>query len=686
MFIASDLRSWASKALFSVTSEDRDDAKATPATAEAASPATAAPWSVSRPRAAVQSAAPCSATRSGYRPRATHPSAAPFSPAGSRSRPRPAVPGSALFSASRSRSRLRPDLHADVDYSKHDANMMKKLRHVPEEEWFPRQRQERRLTGGKFWTVVQKDLYLAIKKKLSEMAWIDWALVGPDVRGYFAATPGLDGLLERRDLRWADSHVWQFYATLWVQPDRSRITFMLGNERRELTRDDFAKYLGLAQGGARVHSLACPNGSREEDHLPPLESIRHLYKNPDAVVVEHCKDRNQLNHEAALVYEIVRKSIRPISGHETLTTIEIWILHLLMSAKPVDVVDLMIGVMQEIILDIKRRLLPYAPYLIHLFDKKGWLEHGMKIDFGQRLKRYPNPDSKRRLKKHVKSPKAPKPKATRSVGTRSVSPQVEAGFDRENTQLDHTLSPSLEEDALGKNTNREDNLQMVPFSVPNEFRFSQQGVHDAEAGRSGGHANDDDSPMLQSHVDRQPANLEQIQGQHQRDPQQRQSESHHQQLQGQLAELQRQCESDRHQIQEQLAELQRQRESDRHQIQEQRESDCQQIREHHERELQQVRGQHERDLQQIQRQLAELQRQSKSDRQENRDLRKQLAELQRQSESNHQENRDIRKQLAELQRQSESDRQENRDLRKQYSDIAALLNKELEELDDICRL
>jgi hypothetical protein len=35
--------------------------------------------------------------------------------------------------------------------------------------------------------------------------------------------------------------------------------------------------------------LACPNpnGSREEDHLPPLESIRHLYKNPDAVVVEH---------------------------------------------------------------------------------------------------------------------------------------------------------------------------------------------------------------------------------------------------------------------------------------------------------------------------------------------------------------------------------------------------------------
>jgi hypothetical protein len=297
-----------------------------------------------------------------------------------------------------------------------------------------------------------------------------------------------------------------------------------------------------------------------------------------------------------------------------------------MSAKPVDVVDLMIGVMQEIILDVKRRLLPYAPYLIHLFDKKGWLEHGMKIDFGQRLKRYPNPDSKRRLKKPVKSPKAPKPKATRSVGTRSVSPQVEAGFDRENTQLDHTLSPSLEEDALGENTNREDNLQMVPFSVPNEFRFSQQGVHDAEAGRSGGHAYDDDSPMLQSHVDRQPANLEQIQGQHQPDPQQRQSESRHQQLQGQLAELQRQ------------------RESDRHQIQEQRESDCQQIREQHERELQQVRGQHERDLQQIQRQLAELRR------------------------------------------QSESDRQENRDLRKQYSDIAALLNKELEELDDICRL
>ncbi|KAM0847330.1 hypothetical protein ACQ4PT_055100 [Festuca glaucescens] len=671
MFSASDLRSWASKALFSVTSEDMVEAKARPATAEAASPASAAPWSVSRPRATVPGAAPCSATRSGYRPRATHPGAAPFSPTGSRSRPRltvpgaapfsasrprPAAPRTALFSASCSRSRLRPDLHADVDYSKHDVNMMKKLRLVPEEEWFPRQRQERRLTGGKFWTVVQKDLYLALKKKLSEMGWIDWALLGPDVRGYFAATPGLDTLLERRDLRWADSHIWQFYATLWVQPDRSRITFMLGNERRELSRDDFAKYLGLSQGGARVHSLACPSGSRDEDHLPPLETIRHLYNNPDAVVVEHCKDRSQLNHEAALVYEIVRKSIRPISGHEKLTTIEIWILHLLMSAKHVDVVDLMIGVMQEIILDIKRRLLPYAPYLIHLFDKKGWLEQGMKIDFGQRLKRYPKPDSKRRLKKPVKSPKAPKPKATRSVGTRSLSPQVEAGFDRENTQLDHTLSPSLEEDALGKTTNREDNLQMVPFSVPNEFRFSQQGAHDAEAGSSGGHAYDDDPPMLQSHVDRQPANLEQIQGQYQPVPQQ---------------------------IQGQLAELQRQREIDRQQIQEQRESDRQQIQEQHESDRQQIQGQHERDHQQIQRQLAELQRQSESDRQENRDLWKQLAELQRQSESDRQENRDLRKQLAELQRQSESNRQENRDLRKQYSDIAALLN---EELDAICRL
>lgn len=38
----------------------------------------------------------------------------------------------------------------------------------------------------------------------------------------------------------------------------------------------------------------------------------------------------------------------------------------------------MIGEMQEIILRIKHRKLPYAPYLIHLFDKKGWLDNGMK--------------------------------------------------------------------------------------------------------------------------------------------------------------------------------------------------------------------------------------------------------------------------------------------------------------------
>jgi hypothetical protein len=174
-----------------------------------------------------------------------------------------------------------------VDYSKHNVKKMMKLRLVPEEEWFPQQRHERRFTGDRFWTVVQKDLYLALKKRVSEMRWIDWASVdrstGTDVRRYFAATPGLDGLLERQDLGWADSHIRQFYATLWVHPDRSRIRFMFGDEQRELSRDDFAKCLGLSDSGAKVHSLAFPNGNKDKGQLPPLERIRHLYNNPNAV-------------------------------------------------------------------------------------------------------------------------------------------------------------------------------------------------------------------------------------------------------------------------------------------------------------------------------------------------------------------------------------------------------------------
>jgi hypothetical protein len=169
-----------------------------------------------------------------------------------------------------------------VDYSRHNVKMMTKLRLVPEEEWFPQQRHERRLTGDQFWTVAQKDLYLALKKRVSEMRWINWASVdrstGTDVRRYFAATPGLDVLLERQDLGWADSHIRQFYATLWVHPDRSRIRFMFGDvdEQGELSRDDFAKYLGLSDSGARVHSLAFPNGNKDKGRLPPLERICHL--------------------------------------------------------------------------------------------------------------------------------------------------------------------------------------------------------------------------------------------------------------------------------------------------------------------------------------------------------------------------------------------------------------------------
>lgn len=289
----------------------------------------------------------------------------------------PPTPSAATFSATASRPRSSlPSLRADVDYSKYNLKKMKKLRLVSEAEWFPPQRHERHMTGSRFWTVVQKDLYLALKSQVNDMKWIDWPSVsrsaGTDVRRYFAATLGLDGLLERKDFSWADSYIRQFYATLWIHLDRSRIKFMFGNQQRELTRDDFSKYLGLASSGARVHTLAYPNGSTDEVHLPPLEDICHLYINPDAVM-EFWKDHNQLNHETAVVHTVTRMSIRPrVGGLESLTTVEIWLLHLLRSAQPIDIVDLMIGEMQDIILTIKRRL-PYARISFTCLTRKGGL-------------------------------------------------------------------------------------------------------------------------------------------------------------------------------------------------------------------------------------------------------------------------------------------------------------------------
>ncbi|KAM3272349.1 hypothetical protein ACQJBY_042477 [Aegilops geniculata] len=228
-----------------------------------------------------------------------------------------------------------PSLRVDVDYSKYNLKKMKKLRLVVGTEWFPPQRHDCHLTSSWFWTVVQKDLYLALKSQVSDMKWIDWPSVnrsaGADVDlcGYFAATPGLDRLLERQDLSWADSYIRQFYATLWIHPDRLRIKFMFGNQQSELSRDDFAGCLGLSCGGAQVHTLAYPNGNRDEVHLPPAQDIRHLYVNPDAVM-EFWKDHNQLNHETAVVHTVMRMSIRPRVGClESRTTVEIWLLHLL---------------------------------------------------------------------------------------------------------------------------------------------------------------------------------------------------------------------------------------------------------------------------------------------------------------------------------------------------------------------
>ena len=58
---------------------------------------------------------------------------------------------------------------------------------------------------------------------------------------------------------------------------------LFGNEQRELSKDDFANYLCLTDSGARVYSLAYPNGNKDEVHLPPLESIHHL-QNLDCIL------------------------------------------------------------------------------------------------------------------------------------------------------------------------------------------------------------------------------------------------------------------------------------------------------------------------------------------------------------------------------------------------------------------
>ncbi|KAI4987109.1 hypothetical protein ZWY2020_019909 [Hordeum vulgare] len=372
---------------------------------------------------------------------------------------------------------------------------MKKLRLVAETEWFPPQRHDRHLTGSRFWTVVQKDVYLALKSQVSDTKWIDWPSVnrsaGTDVRGYFAATPGLDRLLERQGLSWDDSYISQFYATLWIHPDRSRIKFMFGNQQRELSRDDFAGCLGLSCGGARVHTLAYPNGNCDEVHLPTLEDIHHLYVNHDAVI-EFWKDKSKLNHETSVVNTVVRMTIRPRTGGCELSTVEIWLLHLLRSGKRVDIVDLMIGEMQETILT-KRCRLPYAPYLIRLFDNKGWLEDGMKKALDQHLKPYkaPGPDDKRRLKNrallHDKLYKAPKPDDKRRLMTRSLPAHMEVVCDDDgHVELDHALVPSIQEQALWDTTNGETDTDhgqhMALPPVPDEFRFGQQGAHGAEAG------------------------------------------------------------------------------------------------------------------------------------------------------------------------------------------------------------
>jgi hypothetical protein len=124
------------------------------------------------------------------------------------------------------------------DLRKASAHQIQTFHKVQLHEWFPLQR---KLGVDHFYIALQEDFHMAyVNANVSVIAHrviplqriVD--LVGEEVRTYLQTVPGLTDLVQWNGL-YVLSWVREFFATLWIHPDHTRISFSFLGEQREIS-------------------------------------------------------------------------------------------------------------------------------------------------------------------------------------------------------------------------------------------------------------------------------------------------------------------------------------------------------------------------------------------------------------------------------------------------------------------
>jgi hypothetical protein len=235
---------------------------------------------------------------------------------------------------------------------------IRRLRSVPEDQWFPRGRED---CDPKFWTILQESFYASYTHRGSQLnqhrmlqfTALRAAAAGVPILPFFDYQRRLADLVTQRS-RYVPDLVRVFYATVYIDADRVAIRFMFMGQQQRHTREGIAELLQVDLHDDLIHYLAYPNVEppcrAHSPILPTDEEINFLFQ--QLFLPDTPKTPDRLIREAYVVHYALRRSALYRMGNaESFTGVQQWLLIYVMAKRPFDLVDIMLVEIEDAIMD-----------------------------------------------------------------------------------------------------------------------------------------------------------------------------------------------------------------------------------------------------------------------------------------------------------------------------------------------
>jgi hypothetical protein len=235
---------------------------------------------------------------------------------------------------------------------------IRRLRSVPEEQWFPHGRED---GDPRFWTILQESFYTSYvhhgsqlsQHRMLQFTALRAAVAGEAILPFFDYQRGLVDLVTIRS-RYVPDWVRVFYATVYIDADQVAIRFMFMGQHQRLTREGIVELLQVGLHNDLIHYLAYPDVEpprRAHSPVPPSDDeISFLFQQPFLPGTPRTPER--LIREAYVVHYSLRRSVLYRMGNaKSLTGVQQWLLVYVMAKCPFDLVDIMLAEIEDAIMD-----------------------------------------------------------------------------------------------------------------------------------------------------------------------------------------------------------------------------------------------------------------------------------------------------------------------------------------------